>query len=174
MVSLVLEPLHLVWTIHDERLLVTTPEIRYDRLITKVYPVQDLVGRSRAGNPFTNNAAAALIDTIRKALAPLAGKIMVVGHRILAPARSLVISQTFAKHRGIASLARVAAKSTQRPEHPFQRSTPRATPLALRGRAGRIVGRVDAADHRPAEAQQAAEDRIRTRARKTSGRKDQF
>jgi hypothetical protein len=98
---LMLDRLELAWTIHDQRVLVTTPEKAGSLLIIKVYPVLDLAILSDGRNPATNYQP--LVDLIKSAIAPTTWDEFGGSGWIdpFAPSGSLVISQTFDAHEQI-------------------------------------------------------------------------
>ncbi len=101
----ILEPLDLTWTIHDESLLVTTPEKANNELTTRVYPVHDLVSPPNGSNLYATNGGP-LIELITSTIAPTTWD--EVGGRgainYFAPSGSVVISQTREVHEAIEML----------------------------------------------------------------------
>ena len=107
--ELILRPLDLSWTIHNEVLLVTTPEEAETMLVTKVYPVADLLapgdGKQPAGEDYDYDS---LADVITSSVAPDSwDEVGGPGSLAVAPfghVNALVISQTYHIHRKIARL----------------------------------------------------------------------
>ncbi len=105
--SLVLRGLDLTWAIHDEVLLITTPEEAELMLLTKVYEVSDLViCRNASGELWADFDT--LIEMITVTIAPDTWD-DVGGPGSIAPASLrggdvLVIAQTYQVHRKIAKL----------------------------------------------------------------------
>ncbi|MEX1223191.1 MAG: hypothetical protein WEA31_01470, partial [Pirellulales bacterium] len=88
----------LTWTIKDDVLLLTTREVAEENLLTKVYPVRDLIS--------DDDEVEQLIELIQSTVNPDSwdigggpGNIPVYN-----PARALVITQAFEVHRGIETL----------------------------------------------------------------------
>jgi len=107
--ELLLRPLDLTWTIHHEVLLVTTPEEAECTLVTKVYPVADLVGVPEGNQPpgqiYDYDS---LVDVITSSIAPSSwDEVGGPGSVAVAPfgnVNALVISQNYQVHRKIAKL----------------------------------------------------------------------
>ncbi len=102
--NLMLRPPNLAWTISDEMLLVTTPEKTEQLLITRVYPVGDLVGSASERQAGFD----ALLETITASVEPQTWADM-GGPGSIAPADvakgpMLVVSHTAAVHRRIGAL----------------------------------------------------------------------
>ena len=107
--ELILRPLDLSWTIHNEVLLITTPEEAGNMLVTKVYPVADLVapadGKQLAGEDYDYDS---LVEVITSSIAPSSwNEVGGQGSLAVAPlgnVNALVISQTYQVHRRVARL----------------------------------------------------------------------
>jgi type II secretory pathway component HofQ len=117
--DLVLRPLGLAWTIHNEVLLITTEKQAESMLVTKVYPVADLVApEGAAPGAEGDHDFDSLVDVITASVAPAswdvaggAGSITVAP---LGKVNALVISQTYDAHARVgkllADLRKVAAE----------------------------------------------------------------
>jgi hypothetical protein len=99
-----LRPMDLTYVIRDESLLITTPSVASNELVTIIYPVGDLAAPRRAGHGRENFSQ--LIETIASTLAPttwdeVGGPASIMA---LTRARSLVVSQTSDVHEQIDEL----------------------------------------------------------------------
>jgi hypothetical protein len=148
--GLILKPLELVWTINNECVLVTNADTESLQLVTKVYPVLDLIDANPA-NPRAGNYQA-LIQLMTDVLVPTSwdevGGLGAISQ--FTASGSLVISQSFANHQRIAQL--LAALRTARGRQPPQAALRRPDPAALQALASITV---------QSDGDQAAEDRIR-------------
>ncbi len=102
-----LGPLDLTWIVKNEAVLVTTPEKAGNELITKVYPVYDLVTAGQINYKFSGYQP--LIELITSTIAPttwdeVGGPGAIHGFRASA---ALVVSQTFEVHESIGPLLNV-------------------------------------------------------------------
>ncbi len=105
---LLLHELNLSWVIQDEVLFITPTEAAENRLVTRIYPVTDIVGRKRDKNGKVDADLTPLLQTIEATVFPETWN-DVGGPGSIAPiplgnAEVLVISQTQAVHKEIAAL----------------------------------------------------------------------
>jgi len=104
---LMLRPLDLTYTIHDEVLQITTPEEADSRLVTIVYPVADLLAEDAENTAYTADVDS-LADLISTCIKPhswsnVGGPGTVSGADLNA-LQALVVSQTTEIHQQIADL----------------------------------------------------------------------
>ena len=117
---MIVRQLDLAWTIENECVLVTNSDVARNSLVTKVYPVQDLIGAARPANPQANpanpqrfNLPPGIIGVITDSLAPTTWDVIGGPGEIeqFAPAGALVVSQTCAVHEEIALLLAALRKA---------------------------------------------------------------
>ena len=103
--DLILSQRDLTWIVHDECLLVTTPDKASNHLVAKIYPVQDFARALNGPDPYAAHCGA-LIEMITSTIAPTTwdevggpGSIT-----FFAPSGSLIISQTREVHEEIETL----------------------------------------------------------------------
>lgn len=124
--NLILRQQDLTFSVRDEVLLITTPEASQGRLITRVYPVGDLLGPGRAAagvdSPASEFDFDALIEVITSTVRRESWN-EVGGPGSIAPAKlqdvpTLVIAQTYQVHHGIAELLRQQRQVLMAAERP--------------------------------------------------------
>jgi hypothetical protein len=110
--SVIVRQLDLAWTVDNECVLVTNSAVTDNLLITKVYPVSDLIGAVKAGNPPVPNYHA-IAQVMTDSIAPTSwGEVGGAGEiSPFVPSCCLVVSQTFAAHEEIALLLSALRKA---------------------------------------------------------------
>ncbi len=122
-----LGPLDLIFVVKNEAILVTTPEKAGNELITKVYPVHDLVAPGQVNRRFSGYQP--LIDLITSTIAPTTWD-EVGGPGAIHEFRAsgaLVVSQTFEVHESIEPLLGVLRRVRDDQHIPHEKQ-----PLAAR------------------------------------------
>lgn len=130
--SQILRPLGLRWLIHDQVLLITSPEEAEKELTLRVYPVADLLGRREGvdlfGEPRRPHSHDDLVDLFEQTIAPTSwdtvggpGSIASVPHIDV-----LVIAQTDEVHEQIVGLLTRLRKDLA--EHPLPKAGERQRP----------------------------------------------
>ena len=104
--ALLLRPLKLTWTVHNEALLITTPQEAAQLFTTRVFPLDDLVTTGKTDRARMD--ATALETLLRTTISPKSWDVN-GGQGAIVPAsldqvQSLVIRQTYPVHRQVAKL----------------------------------------------------------------------
>jgi hypothetical protein len=149
--GLILKPLDLVWTIDNECVLVTNSDAESLLLVTKAYPVLDLIAAARPANPRAGNYQAIIqliTDLVWSGTWDEVGGQGAISQ--FAPSGSLVITQSFAVHQRIALLLAALRKARGRQQ---AQDAPRQVGLTALQAMAPIAAQT--------AAEQAAEDRIR-------------